>query len=202
MTVSKEALRQAIEDNAMKLFGIALKEASSNQFYKCVCVAVRDMLTEQRHEFKQQMRKQQSKQVYYMSMEFLLGRSLKNHLFNMGITQPVAEIAKEFGWDIEDVFANEPDAGLGNGGLGRLAAAYMESLTNLGYAASGFSIKYDYGIFKQKIADGWQLELPDEWLEDGAVWLAPRKEDTFQVRFGGRINQRWEIGRASCRERV
>ena len=171
----------------MKLFGISLKEASSNQFYKCVCIAVRDILTERRHEFKQQMRKQQAKQVYYMSMEFLLGRSLKNHLFNMGITAPVTEIAKEFGWDMEDIYANEPDAGLGNGGLGRLAAAYMESLTNLNYAASGFSIKYDYGIFKQKIADGWQLELPDEWLNDGAVWLAPRREDTFQVRFGGRI---------------
>ena len=196
MTLSKEELKQAIEDNAMKLFGISLKEASANQFYKCVCIAVRDILTERRHEFKQQMRKQQSKQVYYMSMEFLLGRSLKNHLFNTDLTKPVTEIAKEYGWDMEDdIYAQEPDAGLGNGGLGRLAAAYMESLTNLGYAASGFSIKYDYGIFKQKIADGWQLELPDEWLDDGAVWLAPRKEDTFQVRFGGRINQRWENGR-------
>ena len=148
MTLSKEELKQAIEDNAMKLFGISLKEASANQFYKCVCIAVRDILTERRHEFKQQMRKQQSKQVYYMSMEFLLGRSLKNHLFNTDLTKPVTEIAKEYGWDMEDdIYAQEPDAGLGNGGLGRLAAAYMESLTNLGYAASGFAIKYDYGIF-------------------------------------------------------
>ena len=191
----KQQLQKLIENKATVNFGISLKEANSNQFYKCVSMAVRDLLTEQRYEFKKQARKQQTKQIYYMSMEFLLGRSLKNHLFNMGITDAVSEIASSYGWKMDDIYACEPDAGLGNGGLGRLAAAYMESLTNLNYAANGFSIKYDYGIFKQKIADGWQVELPDQWLDDGAVWLTPRKEDTFTVRFGGRINQRWEDGR-------
>ncbi len=191
----KQQLQKLIENKATVNFGISLKEANSNQFYKCVSMAVRDLLTEQRYEFKKQARKQQTKQIYYMSMEFLLGRSLKNHLFNMGITDAVSEIVSSYGWKMDDIYACEPDAGLGNGGLGRLAAAYMESLTNLNYAANGFSIKYDYGIFKQKIADGWQVELPDQWLDDGAVWLTPRKEDTFTVRFGGRINQRWEDGR-------
>ncbi|MDE5618667.1 MAG: glycogen/starch/alpha-glucan family phosphorylase, partial [Clostridia bacterium] len=188
----KQQLQKLIENKATVNFGKSLKEANSNQFYKCVSMAVRDLLTEQRYEFKKQVRKQNSKQIYYMSMEFLLGRSLKNHLFNMGITDIVDEIATSYGWKMDDIYACEPDAGLGNGGLGRLAAAYMESLTNMNYAANGFSIKYDYGIFKQKIADGWQVELPDQWLDDGAVWLTPRKEDTFTVRFGGRINQRWE----------
>lgn len=141
------------------------------------------------------MREQNLKHVYYMSMEFLLGRSLKNHIYNMGIQDKVVSAVKELGFDIDDIYEIEPDAGLGNGGLGRLAAAYLDSLTSCGYVASGFSIRYDYGIFKQKIVDGYQVELPDNWLENGSVWLAPRTEDTFEVHFGGTINETWIDGK-------
>ncbi|MEG2456995.1 MAG: glycogen/starch/alpha-glucan family phosphorylase, partial [Clostridia bacterium] len=130
-----------------------------------------------------------------MSMEFLLGRSLKNHLYNMGLENKMTTAVADLGFNVEELFALEPDAGLGNGGLGRLAAAYLESLTSLGYVASGFSIMYDYGIFKQKIVDGFQLEQPDDWLTNGSVWLAPRVEDTFEIRFGGVVKESWRENR-------
>lgn len=176
-------------------FGKTIDTVSRNQLYRAICMTVRDILTEKRLQFKKHGHEQQTKQVYYMSMEFLLGRSLKNHLFNLGLTDVYEQLCHKLGTSLEEIEAIEPDAGLGNGGLGRLAAAYMESLTNLNYIASGFSIRYDYGIFKQKIADGWQVEMPDEWLNDGDVWLAPRQEDTFEVTFGGRTVERWENGR-------
>ena len=176
-------------------FGKPLADASPAQAYRAVCMTVRDILTEKRLDFKRRRKEQKTKQVYYMSMEFLLGRSLKNHLFNLGLTDTFAKAVEHYGFNLTDLYAIEPDAGLGNGGLGRLAAAYMESLTNLNYVASGFSIRYDYGIFKQKISDGWQLEMPDEWLNEGDVWLSPRVEDTFEVRFGGSVSQRWDNGR-------
>ena len=177
------------------IFGKTIDAVSNNQLYHAICATVRDILTEKRLQFKKRGNEQQTKQVYYMSMEFLLGRSLKNHLFNLGLTDVYEQLCRKLGTSLDEVYANEPDAGLGNGGLGRLAAAYMESLTNLNYIASGFSIRYDYGIFKQKIADGWQIEMPDEWLEDGSVWLSPRQEDTFEVHFGGRVVERWDNGR-------
>ena len=176
-------------------FGKTIENCSKTQLYRAICMTVRDYLTEKRLKFKQNRIKQETKQVYYMSMEFLLGRSLKNHLYNLGMTGVVEELCKKYGTTIDEIYAIEPDAGLGNGGLGRLAAAYMESLTNLNYVASGFSIRYDYGIFKQKIVDGLQMELPDEWLTNGDVWLAPREEDTFEVKFGGSVEQRWEDGK-------
>ncbi len=134
-------------------------------------------------------------------MEFLLGRSLKNHLHNMGITKEVTKAVESFGVSMEEIYAFEPDAGLGNGGLGRLAAAYMDALTSRGYAASGFSILYDYGIFKQVIVDGWQLEQPDYWLKGGDVWLAPRLEEVYQVKFGGVVDQNWEDGKLTVNQR-
>ena len=176
-------------------FGKTIENCSKTQLYRAICMTVRDYLTEKRLKFKQNRIKQETKQVYYMSMEFLLGRSLKNHLYNLGMTGVVEELCKKYGTTIDEIYAIEPDAGLGNGGLGRLAAAYMESLTNLNYVASGFSIRYDYGIFKQKIVDGLQMEMPDEWLTNGDVWLAPREEDTFEVKFGGNVEQRWEDGK-------
>lgn len=182
-------------DAALRYFGKKVEDCSRNQLYKCVALVVRDLLNEKRVEFKKARTKQKTKQVYYMSMEFLLGRSLGNHLFNLGITDIVAETVAKYDTELKDILESEPDAGLGNGGLGRLAAAYMESLTNLGYAATGFSIKYEYGIFQQKITDGWQVELPDRWLEDGAVWLSAREEDTFDVVFGGDVSQNWQDNR-------
>ena len=175
-------------------FGIKPEDATKAQIYRATCTVIRDILTSTRIDFKKTVRERNAKQVYYMSMEFLLGRSLKNHLFNMGIADVVAEAVGELGMTLDELYEFEPDAGLGNGGLGRLAAAYMDALTSCDYAASGFSIMYDYGIFKQVIADGWQLEQPDEWLKMGGVWLAPRLEEIYEVKFGGRLEERWENG--------
>ncbi len=193
--LNTKRIEEILEMKSQTYFGKPLADASPAQAYRAVCMTVRDILTEKRLDFKRRRKEQKTKQVYYMSMEFLLGRSLKNHLFNLGMTDVFAKAVERYGFKLNDLYAIEPDAGLGNGGLGRLAAAYMESLTNLNYVASGFSIRYDYGIFKQKISDGWQLEMPDEWLNEGDVWLSPRVEDTFEVRFGGSVSQRWENGR-------
>jgi len=193
--ITKTQLKALLDDKAAKYFGIKIEDATDNQLYKIISLVVNDILTKNRVEFKAKRKEGKAKQVYYMSMEFLLGRSLRNHLFNLGIMDSVVGIVKSLKRDMDNIFAIEKDAGLGNGGLGRLAAAYMESLTNLDYAATGFSIKYDFGIFKQQIANGWQLELPDEWLDNGSVWLNPRVEETYEVKFGGEVAQYWENDR-------
>jgi Glucan phosphorylase len=190
--ISVADLKGLVNETLARFFGVKSEDATPNQMYQAVCIVVRDMLTQTRVEFKRKVREQNAKHVYYMSMEFLLGRSLKNHLFNMGLETKMVKAVKDCGFNIDDLYAIEPDAGLGNGGLGRLAAAYVESLTSLGYVVSGFSIMYDYGIFKQKIVDGYQLEQPDDWLTNGSVWLAPRVEDTFEIRFGGVVKESWD----------
>ncbi|MEG1535796.1 MAG: glycogen/starch/alpha-glucan phosphorylase [Clostridia bacterium] len=188
-------LQKVVSQKCEVYFGITIENASRNQLYRAICLTVRSILTEKRITFKRKRKEQETKQVYYMSMEFLLGRSLKNHLFNLGMTDVFQQLCEGLGVSLEDIYAIEPDAGLGNGGLGRLAAAYMESLTNLNYVASGFSLRYDYGIFRQKIVDGMQMELPDEWLTNGDVWLSARDEDTFEVKFGGSVREHWENDR-------
>lgn len=195
MKITKKEFRSLIEMKLAKMFGVKYNEASDQIMYRALCLVTKDLITQKRVEFKNKVRSQGKKQIYYMSMEFLLGRSLRNHLFNSGILDVATDVVKEMGFNIEDLMAIEPDAGLGNGGLGRLAAAYMDSLTSCGYAAGGFSIRYDYGIFKQKIVDGWQMEMPDEWLNNGDVWLNPREEDTFEVKFGGHVEEEWTDGK-------
>ncbi len=190
-TVTAKDLQELISLKSKRIFGVKPEDANKTQIYKALCLVVRDLLTEKRVIFKKKVQEQSAKQVYYMSMEFLLGRSLKNHLYNLKIEKESEQAVKALGYDISDLLAEEPDAGLGNGGLGRLAAAYMDALTSLDYSATGFSIKYDYGIFEQKIVDGWQSELPDRWLDNGDVWLSARASDTFEVKFGGRIEEEW-----------
>jgi starch phosphorylase len=190
----KDIIRK-IEDKINRIYGVKAKDASTVQMYNAVCNVLRDLLAQKRINFKKSTRAKEAKQVYYMSMEFLLGRSLKNHLFNLKLTEVFREAVSEMGFNLGEIFEIEPDAGLGNGGLGRLAAAYLDSLTSCSYRASGFSIKYDYGIFKQKIVDGWQIEMPDYWLENGEVWLSPRVDDTFEVKFGGTVEQNWVDGK-------
>ena len=188
-------LKKLIEDQVSRQQGILAKDATKTQMYEAVCMVVRNILTRERVEFKHKIHEGKYKQVFYMSMEFLPGRSLKNHLFNIGLTDKMTSALKQLGYDLEEIEEIEPDAGLGNGGLGRLASAYMDALTSEGYPACGFSIKYDYGIFQQKIVDGWQVEMPDRWLEKGDVWLAPRPEETFEVHFGGRVEETWTDGK-------
>ncbi len=184
-----------------RYFGVKPEDASKAQLYQATAMCVRDILTQTRVNFKKEVREKNAKQIYYMSMEFLLGRSLRNHLFNMGITDEVSKAVANLGANLNELYSFEPDAGLGNGGLGRLAAAYMDALTSQGYPASGFSIMYDYGIFKQVIVDGWQLEQPDDWLKMGSVWLSPRMEEVYEIKFGGKVEESWEDGKLSVHQK-
>ena len=178
---SKEvkAVAEKLESKLSRYFGCTPADASPEQMYKATAMTVKDILTEKRRVFKDNVNKTASKRVYYMCMEFLLGRSLKTNLHNLGLVEEYRLALKGFGCDIEQLYELEPDAGLGNGGLGRLAACFMDSLASLDYPATGFSLCYEYGLFKQKIIDGLQVELPDIWLPGGEVWLIPRTDRVF-----------------------
>ncbi|MBQ8258944.1 MAG: glycogen/starch/alpha-glucan phosphorylase, partial [Clostridia bacterium] len=188
---STQEVKANIEQKLSRLFGTTAADASREQMYKAVAWTVKDILAEKRSEFKARTNKQGGKRVYYMCMEFLLGRSLKTNLCNLGLSDEYKKALTDMGFALDDLYECEPDAGLGNGGLGRLAACFMDSLTSLDYPASGFSICYEYGLFKQKIIDGLQIELPDDWLPGGEVWLVPRTDRVFTVRLGGKIREEW-----------
>ena len=160
--------------------------------YKAVILTVRDALTSKRSVFRHTVKKEKKKRVYYLCMEFLIGKSLRNNLMNLGIDNEYREVLKSMGFDLDELYDIERDPGLGNGGLGRLAACFMDSLTTLDYPATGFSLCYEYGLFKQKIVDGSQVEMPDVWMPSGESWLVPRNDKTFTVRFGGKVSERWE----------
>ena len=183
-----------LNQTCMRLFGCNMDEATDKQAYKTLCTVVRNIMYDRRREYKRSYREAGDKQVFYMSMEFLVGTSLRNNLYNLGLEKTYTDAMKRFHIDIEKLYALDPDAGLGNGGLGRLASCYMDSLTGLGYPATGFSIRYEFGIFKQQIVDGWQMELPDNWLEMGDVWLVPKEDDAVEVKFGGEVREWYDNG--------
>ncbi len=185
-------VKENLEIKLARYFGCTAAEASKEQMYKATAMTIRDILTEKRGSFKKKVNQAGAKRVYYMCMEFLLGRSLKTNLCNLGLDDEYKEALGSMGFELDDLYACEPDAGLGNGGLGRLAACFMDSLSSLDYPATGFSLCYEYGLFKQMIVDGIQVELPDVWLPGGEVWLVPRTDRTFKVRFGGRIREEWK----------
>ena len=191
----KAQLMEALQEVCNRTFGCALEEATEKQAYKTVCSFIREELAENRRAFQKQIREEQRKQVFYMSMEFLVGTSLRNNLYNMGLLDQMTEVLDGLGFSIERLCALEPDAGLGNGGLGRLASCYMDSLTGLDYPATGFSIRYEFGIFKQKIVDGWQMEFPDDWLNMGDVWLKTREDDAVEIHLGGETREWMDNGR-------
>ncbi|MBQ1956869.1 MAG: glycogen/starch/alpha-glucan phosphorylase [Clostridia bacterium] len=192
---NQNEVKKNIEAKLARHFGCTSAEASREQMYKATALTVKDILAEKRGDFKKEVNATGSKRVYYMCMEFLMGRSLKTNLHNLDLVKSYSEALKSFGFDIEDLYECEPDAGLGNGGLGRLAACFMDSLSSLDYPATGFSICYEYGLFKQMIVDGIQVELPDVWLPGGEVWLVPRTDRIFKVRFGGKVKEYWQNGR-------
>ncbi len=171
-----------------------MSKASAEQLYHAVVYTMKDMLLEKRKDFRRRAAASSEKKVCYLCMEFLLGRSLKNHAMNMGIYESLCRILSESGSSFEDIYAVETDPGLGNGGLGRLAACFLDSLTALDYAANGYSLCYETGLFRQKLVDGAQIELPDVWQKDGGSWLVPRPEKTVSVRFGGQVEEKWENG--------
>ena len=191
----KEEIRKALESKVSRYFGCALTDATEKQIYNSVILTVRDILTNKKAEYKKLIKKNQPKRVYYLCMEFLVGRSLKNNLRNLGLADEYASVLSDLGFDIEKLYEREPDPGLGNGGLGRLAACFMDALTTQDYPAMGFSICYEYGLFKQRIVDGSQVELPDVWMDDGGAWLVPRTDKTMSIRFGGTVSEKWDNGR-------
>ena len=187
----KDALT-LISSKLSKYFGVSPSEATKEQIYKAVVMCVRDMLLEKRSAFNKKYRSKGGKRVYYLCMEFLLGQSLKNNTYNLNIQDVFDSVLKkEFGCSMSELYEIEPDAGLGNGGLGRLAACFMDALASQDYPAMGYSIRYEYGLFKQKIVEGWQMELPDIWLPGGEVWLTQRHDKTFKVKFDGFIRENW-----------
>lgn len=189
-TVSQiqEKIIKALDEN----MHVSAANASDAQFYKAAVLVVKEILEEKRRLFMSHARSQGRKQVYYLCMEFLLGRSLKNSIYNLCLADTFKEALAPLGVRLENLYEQEPDAGLGNGGLGRLAACFMDALATDGYPAMGYCILYEYGIFKQKIVDGWQNELPDYWLPGGEVWLTPMPEHAVEVRFGGTIHENWD----------
>ena len=190
-SITEKEVQVLIEGKLSRYFGVSPKEATKEQIYKAVVMSVRDILLEKRQQFHKVMRSKKGKRVYYLCMEFLLGRSLKNNVYNLGLGAEYEKALKHFGLTLEDLYEQEPDAGLGNGGLGRLAACFMDALASGNYPAMGYSIRYDYGLFKQKIVDGWQTELPDIWLPGGEVWLVQRSDKSCTVRFDGWVHEDW-----------
>ncbi len=193
--MDKSQIKNTITSKLANYFGALPEEATKEQIYKAVVLSVKDILTEKRSSFKSSAKKQQSKKIYYLCMEFLIGRSLKNNLKNLSVYDVYGEVLSDYGFELDEILNLESDAALGNGGLGRLAACYMDGLTTLDYFATGFSILYEYGLFKQRIIEGEQIELPDVWLPSGDVWLVPRHDKAFSVRLGGKVSEKWEGGK-------
>ncbi len=184
-------IKKSLNSKLSRYFGIAPNEAAKEQLYKAVVMTVRDILLEKRNAYHYKIKNKKGKRVYYLCMEFLLGRSLKNNVYNLGLEDAINDALKEMGVTLDDLYDCEPDAGLGNGGLGRLAACFMDALATGNYPAMGFSIRYEYGLFKQKIIDGWQTELPDIWLPGGEVWLTQRSDLIVRVKFDGKVEEEW-----------
>ena len=190
-SITEKEVQLLIQGKLSRYFGVSPKEASREQIYKAVVMSVRDILLEKRQQFHKVMKAKKGKRVYYLCMEFLLGKSLKNNIYNLGLAEEYSKALKYFDLTLEDLYEQEPDAGLGNGGLGRLAACFMDALATGDYPAMGFSIRYEYGLFKQKIVDGWQMELPDIWLPCGVVWLIQRSDKSCTFKFDGWVQENW-----------
>ncbi|WP_455493241.1 glycogen/starch/alpha-glucan phosphorylase [Eubacterium sp.] len=191
-TISTTQAKKLITDKLSHFFGVAPDVATDEQFYKAVAMIVRDELSKKNSDFRHTAKGQDSKEIYYLCMEFLMGRSLKNNLYNLGLTETFDKALSSMGVKLDNLYEQEPDAGLGNGGLGRLAACYLDGLATTGFQSMGYSLRYEAGIFKQKLIDGWQTELPDFWLPGGDVWLVPREERSCKVAFEGYIEDSWD----------
>ena len=192
----KETFKKSVKDNVKFLYRRKLEEATQEQLFQAVSYAVKDVIIDNWLDTQNAYEKQDPKIVYYMSMEFLMGRALGNNLLNLGAYGEVKEALEELGIDINALEDQEPDPALGNGGLGRLAACFLDSLSTLGYPAYGCGIRYKYGMFKQEIKNGYQIEVPDDWLKDGNPFEVKRSEYAVEVKFGGYVRcYRGEDGR-------
>ncbi len=190
--IDKEAFKKDVVYNVKSLYRKTIDEATPQQVYQAVSLAVKDMIIDRWIATHKEYDKQDSKIVYYMSMEFLTGRFLGNNIINLCESKDVADALKELGFDLNAIEDQERDPALGNGGLGRLAACFLDSLATLGYPAYGCGIRYRYGMFKQQIKDGYQIEVPDEWLKDGYPFEIRRAEYATEVKFGGYVETVWD----------
>ena len=185
--LDKETLKKMIRENVKTLYRKTLEAASAEEVYQAAVFAVRDVITDKWMKTHDEYYEKDVKVVYYLSMEFLMGRFFGNSLINLEMYDEVKEVLEELGIDYNMVEDAEPDPGLGNGGLGRLAACFLDSLSTLQLPAYGCGIRYHYGIFEQKIENGYQVEAPDNWLENGDPWGIKRNEYAVEVKFGGNV---------------
>ena len=191
----KETFKRSVVDNVKNMFRRTIDEATPQQVFQAVAYAVKDVIIDEWIATHKEYEKKDVKTVYYLSMEFLMGRALGNNIINICARDEIKEALDEMGFDLNVIEDQEPDAALGNGGLGRLAACFLDSLATLGYPAYGCGIRYRYGMFKQKIENGYQVEVPDNWLKDGNPFEVRRSEYATEVKFGGYVRTVWENGR-------
>ena len=191
---NKAQLTEMIVGKLLRNFRRTVDEATPNHMFKACAMVLRDIMSGHQIETSNHVWEAQGRQVHYLSLEFLMGRSLEKNAYNLGLLDTLTQVLEDLGFSAADLFETEPDAGLGNGGLGRLAACYLDSMTTLEIPATGYSICYELGIFKQKIIDGKQVELADNWLGLGDAWLIAKMDEAEEVRFGGRIVDHWVDG--------
>ncbi len=192
--ITKQQLKEKIEAKLVTRGIYDPEKATDEQLYQATVHTLKDIMLDYRSDFKKRIKAANGKKICYLCMEFLVGRQLKNDAMNLGVYSELSEILTEFGTSFDKIYACEVDPGLGNGGLGRLAACFIDSLTAKDYAANGYSLLYENGLFRQRLVDGEQVELPDEWLASGGVWLVPRTERAVTIRFGGKIEEKQENG--------
>lgn len=183
----KEEIKAFIKEQLMRNFGKKLEDATKENIYKAAALSLRDVIMEKWTEYVEAQKTEKKKELFYLSFEFLMGKAFENNLLNMGLSEDYKEALEELGFSLDEIANQENDAGLGNGGLGRLAACFMDSLATLALPAFGSSIRYEYGLFRQMIVNGEQVETPDNWLSDGNVWEIPKSEEKVTVRFGGNV---------------
>ena len=194
MKYTKREFEKLLKDKLMSECNVTIDAASADQIYRCLAMITRQIMSDRQKQFQSKVLGEGKKQVYYLCMEFLMGRSLRTSLFNLGLNEVAESVLADADVKIDTIYEQEPDAGLGNGGLGRLAACYLDGMATDGIPGTGYSILYEYGIFKQKIVDGWQQERADNWLPGGQVWLKSHPDQAVEVRFDGEIHENWDHG--------
>ena len=194
MKYTKREFEKLLKDKLMSECNVTLDAASADQIYRCLAMITRQIMSDRQKQYQSKVLGEGKKQVYYLCMEFLMGRSLRTSLFNLGLNEVAESVLADADVKIDTIYEQEPDAGLGNGGLGRLAACYLDGMATDGSPGTGYSILYEYGIFKQKIVDGWQQETADNWLPGGQVWIKSHPDQAQEIRFDGQAIETWEGG--------
>ena len=194
MKYTKREFEKLLKDKLMSECNVTIDAASADQIYRCLAMITRQIMSDRQKQFQSKVLGEGKKQVYYLCMEFLMGRSLRTSLFNLGLNEVAESVLADADVKIDTIYEQEPDAGLGNGGLGRLAACYLDGMATDGIPGTGYSILYEYGIFKQKIVDGWQQETADNWLPGGQVWIKSHPDQAQEIRFDGQAIETWEGG--------